>query len=211
MFTLRREQGRLKELEPVMRYFVQQNTATAAWRPGLALIYSELGLRTEAREQFEHLARQDFADLPHDALWMASMTYLTDVCTFLEDRTRAAILYRLLLPHARLNVIVGGASACYGALSRYLGALAMTLERWNEAAQHFEDALAMNTRMQARPWLAHTQHQYAGLLLARDQPGDRDRAAGLLNAAQATAHELGMHALEERLTARITRMTPDLH
>ena len=42
MFTLRREQGRLKELEPVVRYFVQQHTVAGAWRPGLALIYSEM-------------------------------------------------------------------------------------------------------------------------------------------------------------------------
>ena len=33
MFTLRREQGRLKELEPVVRYFVQQHTVAGAWRP----------------------------------------------------------------------------------------------------------------------------------------------------------------------------------
>src|SRR5215472_14841581 len=62
MFSLRRERGRLQELEPVVRYFVQQNTAAAAWRPGLALIYSELGHRPEALEQFEHLAQHDFAD-----------------------------------------------------------------------------------------------------------------------------------------------------
>jgi hypothetical protein len=115
------------------------------------------------------------------------------------------------LPYEGLNTVVGNAIACYGALSRYLGALAVTLQQWDQAAEHFEYALAMNARMQARPWLAHTQHQYAAFLLARDHPGDRDRAAELLNAAQATAHELGMLALEERVTARITQMTPDLH
>lgn len=211
MFTLRREQGRLKELEPVVRYFVQQNTAAASWRPGLALIYSELGLTREAREQFEHLAQHDFADLPHDALWMASMTYLADVCTFLEDRPRAARLYQLLVPHARLTVVVGNATCCYGALSRYLGALATTLEHWDEAAQHFEDAMAMNARMEAPPWVAHTKYQYAEMLLARHQSGDRDKAAALLDAALATTRELGMRALEERITAAITRMKPDLH
>ena len=71
MFTLRREQGRLKELEPVVRYFVQQHSVAGAWRPGLALIYSELGRTEEARAEFEHLAQHDFTDLPRDALWMA--------------------------------------------------------------------------------------------------------------------------------------------
>src|SRR5438046_4011029 len=100
MFTLRREQGRLKELEPAVRYFVQQHSVAAAWRPGLALIYSELGRAEEARAEFEHLAQYDFADLPRDALWMACMTYLVDICTFLGDRNRAASLYQLLLPYA---------------------------------------------------------------------------------------------------------------
>ena len=106
------------------------------------------------------------------------MTYLVDVCTFLGDRARAATLYQLLLPYAGRTVVIGNAAACYGALSRYLGALATTLERWDEAAQHFEDALAMNARMEAWPWLAHTQYQYATMLLARDQAGDQRESQG---------------------------------
>jgi tetratricopeptide (TPR) repeat protein len=211
MFALRREQGRLKEVEPVVRVFLQQNSATAAWRPGLAVIYAELGLTTDARAEFEILAQHDFADLPRDAVWMGTMTYLADVCTFLGDRARADTLYRILLPFAGRNVVVSNGVACYGALSRYLGALAATLERWDDAARHFEDALAMNTRMDARPWLAHTQEQYASMLLARAQTDDRDKAAALLDAALTTARELGMHALEERVAAATARMKPDLH
>ena len=203
MFTLRREQGRLRELEPAVRYFVQQHTTAAAWRPGLALIYSELGRTREARTEFEYLARHDFTDLPRDALWMASMTYLTDVCTFLGDTARAATLYQLLLPYAERTVVIGNAVACYGAMSRYLGALATTMGHWDTAAQHFEDALAMNARMEAWPWLAHTQYAYATMLLARNQPGDGDKATALLDSALVTARELGMRALEERLTARL--------
>ncbi|HKN14948.1 MAG TPA: hypothetical protein VJX68_17300 [Candidatus Binatus sp.] len=101
--------------------------------------------------------------------------------------------------------------ACFGAVSRYLGALATTLERWDVAERHFEDALAMNARMDARPWLAHTQQQYATMLLARHQSGDRDKAATLLEAALVTARELGMRALEERITAATSEMKPDLH
>jgi hypothetical protein len=76
---------------------------------------------------------------------------------------------------------------------------------WNEAERHFEDALAMNTRMEAWPWLAHTQYQYATMLLARDQSGDSEKARELLKAALATARELGMRALEERIT--VTEVT----
>jgi class 3 adenylate cyclase/tetratricopeptide (TPR) repeat protein len=211
MFTLRREHGRLKEIEPAVKYFLQQHTAAAAWRPGLALIYSELGRTREAREAFEQLARNDFADLPRDALWMGCMTYLVEVCTFLVDKVRAATLYKILLPFAGRNVVIGNAESCYGALSRYLGTLATTLERWDDAARHFEDALAMNTRMDARPWLARTQEQYATMFLARRYPGDRDKATSLLDAALATARELEMCALEERIISATAQMKPERH
>lgn len=210
MFTLRREQGRLKEVVPVVRYFIQQHGAAAAWRPGLALTYAELGLEPDAREQFEVLAQHDFTDLPRDALWMGSMTYLADVCIFLADRRRGVQLYDLLAPFDGRNVVVGNVTACYDALSRYLGALAAMLERWDDAERHFEDALAMNTRMEAPPWIAHTQHQYAGMLLRRNRSRDRERALELLHAAFATAHGLGMGALNERVTAALEETRPHL-
>jgi DNA-binding NarL/FixJ family response regulator len=56
--------------------------------------------------------------------------------------------------------------------------------------------------MGARPWLAHTQHDYAAMLTVRNQPGDADRAAALLQEALTTARELGMRALEARIAAR---------
>jgi class 3 adenylate cyclase/DNA-binding CsgD family transcriptional regulator/tetratricopeptide (TPR) repeat protein len=198
MFTLRREQGRLHELAPVVRHFVRQHGAASTWRPGLALIYSELGREREARAVFEQLATHDFADLPQDNLWLTCVTYLAEVCAFLGDARRAATLYQLLLPHNGYTVVVGAAEICYGAAAHYLGLLATTMERWEDAVQHFEDALAMNARMGARPWLAHTQHQYAVMLLARNQPGDRDKAVSLLHEALITARGLGMHALERR-------------
>jgi DNA-binding CsgD family transcriptional regulator/tetratricopeptide (TPR) repeat protein len=207
MFLLRREQGRLAELAPAVRYFVRQHTATT-WRPGLALIYSELGLVQEARIEFEHLAQHDFTDLPRDGLWVTCITYLAEVCVFLQDTARAATLYRLLHPYAGHNVIVGGAVACYGAASRYLGMLAAAMARWDDAEQHFQEALAMNTRTGARPWLAHTQYDYAAMLLARGRPEDQTQAMTLLEEALATARELCMRALEARLTARMSPLTP---
>jgi tetratricopeptide (TPR) repeat protein len=205
MFALSRELGQLKELEPILRLFVQQNTAADTWHPGLALIYCELGRTEEARTAFDQLAANNFEDLPHDSLWIGSMTYLSDVCVFLADKSRASVLYRLLLPFDGRNVVIGYQVVCYGALSRYLGSLAATLDRWDDAARHFEDALVMNARMEAWPWLAHTQYQYATMLLSRDLPGDRGRAFALLDAALATARRLGMHGLEDRVAVVLNR------
>jgi hypothetical protein len=49
--------------------------------------------------------------------------------------------------------------------------------------------------------LAHTQHQYAAMLLARGQTGDRARAMSLLDQALAIAGEPGMKSLVEKAAA----------
>lgn len=72
---------------------------------------------------------------------------------------------------------------------------------WEEAQQHFADALEMNASMGAKPWLAHTQYRYAEMLLARGQYGDREDADTLLTAALAISREVGMRSLEERVVA----------
>jgi hypothetical protein len=54
--------------------------------------------------------------------------------------------------------------------------------------------------MGARPWVAHTQHDYALTLLRRDGVGDRERAAELLTSALATCRELAMAALDRKVT-----------
>jgi transcriptional regulator with XRE-family HTH domain/tetratricopeptide (TPR) repeat protein len=201
MFTIRREQGRLAVLGPLVKMFVEQHSATAVWRPGLALIYTELGLREEAQREFEFLAANEFADVPQDGLWTASIGFLSEVCAFLGDANRAASLYGLLLPYAERNIVVGFLSVFYGAAARYLGILAATRSRWEEAEKHFQDAIAMNARMGARPWLAHTQYQYSAMLLARRNPDDRGRAMSLLDKALKTAYELGMKSLSEKAEA----------
>lgn len=208
MFTLRRAQGRLREMEPAVRSFVRRYSEAAAWRPGLALIYSDLGLVREARNEFEQLAEADFAAVPRDGLWLACVVYLSEVCTFLGDCARAATLRGFLLPYAGHNVVVGPAVACYGSASHYLGLLATTMGRWQEAEALFREALAMNERIRARPWLAQTQHAYAEMLLQRAGRGDRARARALLTGALATARDLGLHALTERIAARLEARPP---
>jgi DNA-binding CsgD family transcriptional regulator len=68
---------------------------------------------------------------------------------------------------------LGAGIACCGSADRYLGLLSAAMGLWSEAQQHFEQALAMNDRIGARVPLAHTQHDYAAMLLARGEAGDR--------------------------------------
>jgi tetratricopeptide (TPR) repeat protein len=197
VFQLRREQGRLHELEAVVRGMVERDPGVPAWRCALAFIYAELGREAEARHEFEILADEGFA-VPRDLQWMTGMSALAEVCAYLGDAPRAETLYHLMLPYAHLNVVVGLATSCLGSASRYLGLLATTMELWDEAARHFEDALEMNAKMGARPSVAWTQHNYGRMLLTRGDPGDRDKAQDLLQEALDTAQELGMKVLAER-------------
>jgi class 3 adenylate cyclase/tetratricopeptide (TPR) repeat protein len=204
IFAIRRDQGRLRELEGAVAGFVTLNPELPAWRAALAFLYSEIGGELEARNQFEVLAASGFDELRHDPLWTTSLALLSETCTVLGDKNRAVLLYELLKPLTGRNLFVGvtmSRVAFLGCASRNLGLLATTLERWIDAQQHFELALNMHSKMRARPWVARTQHDYAKMLLARDEPGDRDQALALLEQALAVARELGMKALEARTGA----------
>ena len=84
-------------------------------------------------------------------------------------------MYGLLLPWEALNA-VDLSEGFRGAVSRYLGILATTNGRSDDARHHYDDALKMNETMGALPWLAYTQHDYAQMLLSRNGPGDHERA-----------------------------------
>jgi tetratricopeptide (TPR) repeat protein len=116
---------------------------------------------------------------------------LAETCAILRETELAAPLYELLLLCALLNAVAVPELAL-DSTSRPLGIRATLLGRFEDAAGHFEEALRMNRRMGARRWLAHTQEDYARLLLRRNEHGDRERAEELLSRAKATYHELGM-------------------
>ena len=200
MFTIRREQGRIHEIAPIVKLLVTNNPKSSAWRPGLALIYSILDQRKECQAIFEELVSDGVAWVAQDALWVASLAYLSEECAYLGDAIRADILYPLLLPYQDRAVVVGGATACFGAVGRYLGLLAKTRSDWEMSERHFEEALRLDGRMQAWPWLAHSQSEYAAMLLKRGQKADRERAHALLNEALTAAQRMDMAALVPKIT-----------
>jgi len=203
MFNIRREQGRLGEVEPAVRRFIEMYPALVAWRAALAMLLLELGRREEAREEFEALARPGFEALPRDANWLIAVTLLAEVCGALRDGKRAETLYELLLPYSGRNVVVGRVATCNGAAARLLGILAAVRRSWDLAEEHFVDAQRLHERMGARPWAARTGVAYGEMLLARRARGDRARARELLVDAAATAGALGMPVVAEQARALV--------
>jgi tetratricopeptide (TPR) repeat protein len=183
--------GSLEEVEPTIEDLAAEYPARPAFRCALTHLYARLGRTDEARREFNHFAREDFSGLPFDWEWLYGMSLLAETCALLGDRHSAAVLHGLLLPYAAFNA-ADQPEGSRGSLSRHLGILATMTRRWEEAEQHFDDALEMNVRMGARPWLADTQSDYARMLLDRDGSGDRERAHELLEAALSIYRELGM-------------------
>jgi DNA-binding NarL/FixJ family response regulator len=201
MFTLRRHQGRLRELAPVLRQFLDQGSLASTWRPGLAILHCELGARDEAQQVFDVLAGDGFAGIANDAIRTASLAYLAEVCAWLGDTARAPRLYELLLPHAGRCIVFGAHTASLGSADRLLGVLAATLRRWAAAHRHFELALDFDTRSGGRPWLPRTRCDFARVLLQRGAAGDRDRARSLLDAALDEARALSLASVAEQAAA----------
>jgi len=206
MFSLRREQGRLGELAPVVR-LLDAETRSSAWRPGLAALYAELGMADEARGELRRILDEGLGSL-RSSLWLASLVYLTDACVALGDAEAAAVLYPELEAYSGANVMVGHLVACYGAMDRYLGTTATVLGEWERAEEHFHAALALNTRLGARTWLAHTAYEYARMLLARGARDDRSHARGQLGLALGLARAIGLPALARRASELGTDVEP---
>lgn len=187
-FALRREQGRLDEVVTGLEQAADVDPSRPLLGCALAVTHWELGSKALAASWFAEL--NDFEELPVNNDWLLSAALLAELAAASGNATGAEALYRRLMRYGGLNVDTGEVST--GAVSRYLGLLAAATGRFEQAQEHFEDALAMNERMGAWPWLAHSQEDYARALLLWGKPTERARAAELIAAATACYRKLGI-------------------
>jgi len=193
LFLLRHAQGRLGELSEIY----EEHPSAFEYRTYrifdcvVARFYDGLGRRDDARAKFEELAENDFAGVPFDEEWLASICLLAETAASLGDLSRGRALYELLVPYSE-RVGTSYPEISVGAVARYLGLLAAAESRWDDAKRHFEDAIDVNSRIGARPWLAHTQENYSRMLRAHGHARDEEKATELFETAVSTYRELGM-------------------
>jgi DNA-binding SARP family transcriptional activator len=199
LYLLRREQGRIDEVEDLVRRSAEEYLTYPIWRCVLAQMAAQTGSMAGAREVLNQLGKDDFADLPIDEEWLVCMSLLAETSTALGDTGHASVLYRRLLPYSD-RVAFSYAQISLGSISRYLGILAALAQRWGDAERHFEEALKINRRIGARSWLAHTQVDYARMLSARAEGSDAERAIELARRALDGYGNLGMDSYAAEAT-----------
>jgi hypothetical protein len=188
----------MADLAPLEELAARQGASQPAWLAGISMHYARLERHDAARALFGDLADGRLADLSRDAVWVNAVTHLAEAAALLHDELRAATVYDLLVPYWDRMAVMDRAVVCKGAVSYYLGMLATTMRRWEQAAGHFDAALAQHRRIGSRPLVALTALEYARMLAARGRAGDSAAAAELACHALTEAKELGMAGLNSQ-------------
>jgi hypothetical protein len=197
-------QGKAAEGVDALVALSEKYPLPVVWRCSLTGTYAAAQREDLVRREFERLAVNDFEDLPFDHNWLSCHWYLSSVCQYLNDRQRAALVYRALQPYADRYILLGHQSTYVGPVYLALARVASTLELWDEAEVAYEQAIARNAAFGATVWTALCRLEYAETLWTRGFSGDRRKARPILEAALATARALGL----AEILARAARL-PD--
>jgi DNA-binding SARP family transcriptional activator len=189
MFLIRRLQGRVGELRPVVAEAVARSPALAPWRASLPLVLLAADEPAEARAELERQAAA-VASIPRDFFWLTATALLAEAAGRLGAPQPAADLERLLAPHATRFAQVGYAGTL-APVGQLLGLLAAARGDLAAAVARLEDALA---RCAAAGALVHAVRIRGQLADVLARSGERERARRLRAEAAAEADRLGITA-----------------
>jgi DNA-binding winged helix-turn-helix (wHTH) protein/tetratricopeptide (TPR) repeat protein len=197
-YLLRREQGRLTEIEPALRALAERFPNFALSRCGHAAAACELGHVDAARATLEHFVGDELRFLRDDDHRPVLLAVLAQACAVVGDVARAELLYEALLPFDGTAITLGHGIAYYAPASQLLGMLAAVRGDLDRAVEHVEQAVATTARMEARALLVRARLELARVLVKRGERGDERRASGLRNDAERAAAELGMRLAQRQ-------------
>jgi hypothetical protein len=191
IFYLRREQGRLAELEPTMRAMALEQADVPAFGAALSLLLAELGHLEEARSIVDRLSADQYGRL-RDRNWPVSWFQLARAVSLIGDRDRAVELYQHGQIMAGQCIMVSLATVSLGSADLALAWLADTAGHTGEADQWYRRAAVSNSRIGARSWLAQTRADHARSLARLDTDEARTEAARLASMALDAATDIGL-------------------
>lgn len=168
MFMIRRAQGQLEEMRPVLRILAQQAGVAGVWRPGLLVAYIELGMFDEATAGFDDMMDNHWDEAPRDTLWPLAVSFLADACVALERTDAADRVFAELAPYAG-QTLRAGYTTNGGPADRCRAAMAELAGRSSEADECIRDAHALAVESQSPLWLAMTESTWAWMLARRGE------------------------------------------
>jgi tetratricopeptide (TPR) repeat protein len=195
-----------------VRRYADGLPAMPVWRAALAAHLAASDRPAEAQVEFDRLAADDFAALPSDTNWLASIAALAEAAAHLGLRDRALELHALLAPFAGRNVVTPTV-AFLGPVEMWLGILAHAGGRDEQALEHFARARTSATRNGARVSLVRIDVLEADVLIGLGDADARRRADELVARADADAEALGYGAVLEhvgRLRERLAQVAAPL-
>lgn len=194
LFFLRREQGRLDEMEAAARDYASSRVDVPALRVAVAFLIAEQGRLDEARAALREFDDAAF-DRLHDRNWPASWFQLARVAFLVGDvETAQRLLAPARVPTERC-VQVSLATVCLGSVDLAVAWLHHAVGDLDRAHDHYQVAEEVNARIGARSWLAQAQADHARMLLARGHPDDAERARHLAATSHQTALDIGLAPL----------------
>lgn len=165
-------------------------------------------LEGEARNLYSGLGPAASWDPPPHVV-LCGLTFGLGVALALDARDDVAVLRARLAAYRGHHVASGMSAMVYfGPVELWLGTAARHLGHLDDAVVDLEAAEALCAANGAAGFRAQSQYELAAALVARDRPGDVQRARSLLVAATTTASHLGMKpwvAQVESLQARRSR------
>ena len=194
-WTVRRDQGRLAEVEPALLAFAEMTPDVPAWKATIAVTALELGRPDDARAELDTLVQRGLLSIPKDWLWLATTVLASEVAAAVAEPDLVGELLALLRPYQRRGVPVAIGVGYLGTTSRALGLLASRLGDQATAIADLTDALDIETRIGAPAYEARTMVALARAHVDRAEPHDADRAADLLLDARAIAERLDLRTV----------------
>jgi tetratricopeptide (TPR) repeat protein len=194
LVTIRYFQGRGDELTTMLQQLVaspELSEPDDAFLGALATAASMSGDTWTAASALSKLRRPSLATLRHNSVWLVTLFGAILAADLLKDTEVAEEAYSLLLPHAELPCTASFAITCMGSTHYPLGVAASTNGRWEQAVEHFEQAIVANQALGHRPARVLSE---AALARACAQIGDQPRSERHLARAEAEAIGLGMTA-----------------
>jgi len=194
LYGIRRAQGRLGELEPLLADLNSRYPDVAGYAFATAEARLALGRDAEVRAFLTSASANGFRDLPDDFNWLSLVAIATRCILKLRDMDAARDLYAVMAPARETCIVMPFGSLWDGAVTLYLGQLATLLGRFDDASRDLAEAAALHARVGARAHLAETWLAQARL---QATVGERAEASRLATEAATVFRDIGMLGAEK--------------